>query len=158
MLRHDRVRTELCSVWLDSVRRIGFSLKRQGSLSVGAQSHMAPALEADPEDTAPGLWQSVDEASSPAGPRSISHFSRRTADGPKRRPLPWRRRWPWLRSSCEPGGKSRRSAAPWAASGELRPRNPGWDGACLWEALGTSLRDRAGPDAGLRSKTSCVEG
>lgn len=109
----------------------------------------------------PWLWELAQrterlayEASSPAAPWYVSLFSRRTADGPKRKPLPWRRRWHWLRSSCEPGGRSRKSAAPWAVSGELRPRDPGWDGACPWEVLGTSPRDQADPDAGLRSKRS----
>jgi len=71
----------------------------------------------------PWLWELAQrterlayEASSPAAPWYVSLFSRRTADGPKRKPLPWRRRWHWLRSSCEPGGRSRKSAAPWAVS------------------------------------------
>lgn len=79
----------------------------------------------------------ADEASSLVGPRYVSLFSRRTADGPKRKPLPWRRRWHWLRSSCEPDGRSRKSAARWAVSGEL-----GWSLSVGGSGGG------AGPDAG----------
>lgn len=92
----------------------------------------------------------ADKASSLASlqwPQYLYLFSRRTADGPKRKLLPWRRRWHLLKSSCEPDGRSRKSAAPWAVSGELQPQDPGWDGACPWEALGTSPIARAGPDA-----------
>ena len=65
----------------------------------------------------------ADEVFLPAGPQwptvALSAFCRKTADGPKRKPLPWRKRWHWPRSSCEPGGRSRKSAVPWAVSGKL---------------------------------------
>lgn len=56
VLRHDRVRTEPCSVWLESMRRTGFGLKRLGSLGVGAGAMWAWLWELA-ENTAPGLQQ-----------------------------------------------------------------------------------------------------
>lgn len=144
MLRHDRVRTESSTVYLESMRKASLGLKRRGGLGAGAGSRMALPLRVGTVYTAPGLQQGdgcrrgLLTCQSSVAPVPLSSFSRRTADGPKRRPLPWKRRWRWLRSSCEPGGRSRKSAAPWAVSGELQP----------WEAPGTSLMDRPGPDAG----------
>lgn len=43
--------------------------------------------------------------------------SRRTAAVPRRKCLPWRRKWPWQRSSCVPAGRSRSAVTHWAVQG-----------------------------------------
>lgn len=91
--------------------------------------HGAVPMGAGVGYTAPGLQQGDGCRQGLPTHWSLSPFCRRTAGGPKRKPLPWRRRWHWPRSSCEPGGRSRKSAAPWAVSSELWPWDPGWDGA-----------------------------
>lgn len=52
-----------------------------------------------------------------AVPDLLLPCSRRTGAVPRRRCLPWRRKWLWQRSSCVPAGRSRSAVTRWAAQG-----------------------------------------